>query len=253
MAYSVGQIARLAGVSVRTLHHYDDIGLLRAKKRSAKGYRMYTDADVERLQRILFYRELEVPLDQIGMLVRDRSTDSLAHLRRQRAALERRVKRLQSVIEAVDKEMEAQQMGINLTPEERLEVFGDFKPEDYAEEAEQRWGNTDAYKQSQRRTSTYTKADWEQIKSESAAVTDGLVALMSDGVPATDARAMDLAEEHRSQITRWFYDCSYEVHTGLAQMYLADERFTANYEDIHVGLAQYIHDAIMANAERAEA
>ena len=159
MSYSVGQVADLAGVTIRTLHHYDEIGLLSPSGRSAAGYRIYEEPDLERLQQILFYRELGFALEEIAAIVDDPHTDAVGHLRRQRGLLTERIERLQKMVVAIDYEMEAREMGIKLTPEERLEVFGGFNPEDNAKEAEQRWGGTDAYRQSQRRVSNYTKGD----------------------------------------------------------------------------------------------
>jgi DNA-binding transcriptional MerR regulator len=162
--YTVGRVADLSGVTVRTLHHYDEVGLLSPGGRSAAGYRVYEDRDLERLQRILFYRELGFTLDEISTIVDDPHTDVLGHLRRQRGLLTERIERLNAIVDAIDYEMEARTMDIPLTPEERLEVFGEFRPEDYAEEAEQRWGETAAYKESQRRVSSYTKEDRQRLK-----------------------------------------------------------------------------------------
>ena len=251
MSYSVGQVAKLAGVSVRTLHHYHQIGLLVPSGHSLAGYRQYADTDLDRLQRVLFYRELGFPLDQIVILLDDPATDAAAHLRRQHALLTRRVERLEEMVTAVERAMEAEKMGISLTPEERFEVFGDQDPAQYAEEAEERWGDTEPYQESKRRTSRYTKEDWLKIKAEAAELQERITAAYTSGVAADSEPAMDLAEEHRQQITRWYYDCRYEIHRGLAEMYLADPRFTRNYEDQAPGLAQWMHDAILANAERA--
>jgi hypothetical protein len=146
--------------------------------------------------------------------------------------------------------MEAEKMGISLTPEERFEVFGENDPAQYADEVEQRWGGTDAYKQSMQRTSRYTKEDWLKIKQEQGDLMQRMVAAFQVGTAADSEAAMDLAEEHRQQISRWFYECGYDIHRGLAEMYLADPRFTKNYEDVAPGLAQYVHDAILANAAR---
>src|SRR5256885_9475994 len=168
MSYSVGQVARLARVSVRTLHHYHQIGLLVPSGHTPAGYRRYVDADLERLQRVLFYRELGFPLEQIVILLDDPAIDAGAHLRRQHELLNRRIVRLEEMVTAVERAMEAAKMGISLTPEERFEVFGDHDPAQYAEEAEQRWGETDAYKQSMQRTQRYTKEDWLKIKQEQA-------------------------------------------------------------------------------------
>jgi MerR family transcriptional regulator, thiopeptide resistance regulator len=250
MSHTVGAVARMSGVTVRTLHHYDEIGLLRPGGRSDNGYRRYTDADLERLQRILFYRELGFALDHIRTVMTDGDGDALGHLRRQHAMLRDRIGRLERMVVAVETAMEARTMGISLTPEERLEVFGDFDPDAHAAEAEERWGKTDAFRESQRRVSSYTKADWDRMKAESAVYADRLVALMRDGAPATSEAAMDAAEEHRQHISRWFYDCTYEIHRGLGQVYVDDPRFTATYEAIAPGLAAYLNDAIQANATR---
>jgi MerR family transcriptional regulator, thiopeptide resistance regulator len=248
MIYTVGAVARLAGVTVRTLHHYDEIGLLTPVGRTDAGYRRYGDADLDRLQRILFYRELGFGLDQIREVMTDRQGTALAHLRRQRGLLRERIGRLERMVAAVEKEMEARNMGIPLSPEERFEVFGDFNPDDHAVEVEKRWGDTDPYRESARRTARYTKADWLRIKAEGKAAIDQLVAAMEAGKPADGPEAIDGAEAHRRQINDAFYDCSHSMHVGLAEMYLADSRFTATYEKIAPGLAQYLHDAIKANA-----
>ena len=250
MSLTIGAVARLAGVTVRTLHHYDEIGLLRPGSRSDAGYRRYDDADLERLQRILFYRELGFGLDEIRDVMRDGHADATSHLRRQHAMLLDRIGRLRRMAAAVEKAMEATTMGINLTPEERLEVFGDFDPDAHAAEAEERWGQTDAYRESARRVARYTKEDWQRIKAQGQAAIEQVVAAMRAGKPADSAEAMAGAEAHRRQIDDAFYACSYEMHVGLGEMYLADPRFTATYEKIAPGLAQYLHDAIKANAAR---
>ncbi len=250
MSHTVGTVARLAGVTVRTLHHYDEIGLLAPSARSEAGYRRYADADLERLQRILFYRELGFGLDDIRTVITEGGADALGHLRRQHAMLLDRIRRLERMAAAVEKALEARTMGINLTPEERFEVFGDFDPDQYASEVEERWGDSDAYRESQKRVSRYTKADWERMKDEAAEPVNRLVSAMNAGQPAGSTEAMDAAEGHRRHISDWFYDCTIEIHRGLADLYLADPRFTATYEKIAPGLAQYVHDAIKANALR---
>jgi DNA-binding transcriptional MerR regulator len=159
MSYTVGKVARLAGITVRTLHHYDEIGLLSPSDRTGAGYRRYDDADLERLQLIMFYRELGFPLEVIGEIISDPAADPASHLRRQHELLSERVAKLQKMLNAIEFAMEAGKVGINLTPEERFEVFGDFNPDDYAEEVQERWGGTDAYKESARRVSRYTKQD----------------------------------------------------------------------------------------------
>ncbi|MEU7370383.1 MerR family transcriptional regulator [Streptomyces hygroscopicus] len=250
MSYSVGQVAGFAGVTVRTLHHYDEIGLLRPGARSAAGHRRYDDADLDRLQRILFYRELGFPLEEVAVLLDDPDVDPQAHLRRQHRLLIDRIERLWKMAAAVEHAMEARKMGIKLTPEEKFEVFGDFDPDQYADEVERRWGNTEAYKESQRRAASYTKEDWKRIQAEGDEITDRFVALLDAGTSPRSEAAMDLAEEHRQWISRNHYQCDPELHACVGRMYVSDHRFTENIDKARPGLAAYQRDAILANAER---
>ncbi|WP_263167020.1 MerR family transcriptional regulator [Streptomyces sp. SCSIO ZS0520] len=250
MDYSVGQVAGFASVTVRTLHHYDEIGLLVPSRRSASGHRRYTDPDLDRLQQILFYRELGFPLDQIAALLDDPGTDPRAHLRRQHRLLTERIDRLRKMAAAVENAMEARSMGINLTPEEKFEVFGDFDPEEYAEEVAERWGDTEAYEESRRRSASYTKEDWERIRREADELTRRFLALMDAGEEPGSEAAMDAAEDHRQWISRNHYTCSYEIHTCLGEMYVNDERFTRTIDQAREGLAAYQREAILANAVR---
>lgn len=249
MGYSVGQVAELAGVTVRTLHHYGRIGLLEPEDRTTTGYRQYSDGDLQRLQHILFYRELGFALDEISTILNDSQANTGAHLRRQHALLRKRIERLEAMVESVEKEMEAYTMGINLTPEEKFEVFGSDYSEEYETEAEQRWGQSDAWKQSQQRTSKLTKQQWSEIKEAGDDLNRRLAAAMQSGAAPDSPDAMDLAEEHRESINT-FYDCSHAMHRGLGDMYIADERFTRTYEQVAPGLAQWLRDAIHANADR---
>ncbi|OIK00280.1 MerR family transcriptional regulator [Streptomyces monashensis] len=250
MSYSVGQVAGFAGVTVRTLHHYDEIGLLVPGGRTHAGHRRYTDADLDRLQQILFYRELGFPLDEVAALLDDPAADPQDHLRRQHDLLTARIEQLQKMAAAVEHAMEARTMGIQLTPEERFEVFGDKDPEQYREEAEQRWGNTEAYAESQRRAATYTKEDWKRIQAEVDDWQERYAALVDAGEEPTGEAATDLAEEHREHIGRWYFEVSYEMHRCFAEMYVSDERFKAFYDAVRPGLAEHLRGAILANAER---
>ncbi|TFV64801.1 MerR family transcriptional regulator [Geodermatophilus sp. DF01-2] len=246
----VGEVAALAGVTVRTLHHYDRIGLLSPSGRTASGYRQYAPADLERLHRVLLYRELGFPLEEVATLLDDPDADPAEHLRRQHRLLLDRLERTRAMVAAVEKEMEARTMGIDLTPEEKFELFGDWLPEEYEAEAEQRWGDSEAWAQSQRRTRGYTKDDWLRIKAEGDDVERRFAEALRSGVPADSPQAMDLAEEHRRSIQRNFYDCPPAMHAGLGRMYVEDERFTAYYERVAPGLAQYVSTAVQANAAR---
>lgn len=254
-ALTVGQVAERLGVTVRTLHHYDAIGLLVPSEHTATGYRLYTSEDITRLQHVVVYRRLGFALDEIAHLLDDRVATGgnavIAHLRRQRAAVMSRLDEMRELVTALDRALEKEVSGIKLTKEEQKELFGDGFSEDYAAEAEQRWGETEAWKQSQRRTSKYTKEDWIQIKAEMEATQTAYVAAMDAGLPATSKEAMDAAEQSRLHIDKWFYGITPDSHRGLGDMYIADPRFTKTYEDIKPGMAQYVRDAIHANADRA--
>ncbi|MFD7707501.1 MerR family transcriptional regulator [Streptomyces sp. NPDC059786] len=250
MGYSVGQVAGFAGVTVRTLHHYDEIGLLVPGGRSHAGHRRYSDADLDRLQQILFYRELGFPLEEVAALLDDPETDPRAHLRRRHELLTARIEKLRRMAAAVEKAMEARTMGINLTPEEKFEVFGEKDPEQYAEEAEARWGGTAEYAESQRRAARYTKEDWQRMQAEVADWSERYAALMAAGESPSGEAATDMAEEHRQHIRTWFYECPYDTHRCLGEMYVSDERFKAFYDSMRPGLAEHLRDAITANADR---
>jgi DNA-binding transcriptional MerR regulator len=248
-AYGVGAVVRLAGVTVRTLHHYDEIGLLIPSQRGVNGYRRYDVDDLARLQRILFYRELDFGLDRIGALLGG-DGDALGHLRRQHELLLDRRARLDRLVQTLETTMNARKSGVDLTPEEMLEVFGGFDPGEYADEAEERWGGSDSFEQSRQRAASYTKDDWKRFVAESEDLHRRLGAAMTDGERPDGETAMDLAEEARSQIDRWFYDCSHAAHRSLATMYVTDPRFAATYDKVVDGLAVWFRDAIHANAER---
>ncbi|MBB1246420.1 MerR family transcriptional regulator [Streptomyces durbertensis] len=252
MSYTVGQVAALSGTTVRTLHHYDQIGLLVPGGRSHAGHRRYDETDLDRLQQILFYRELGFPLDEVRPLLDDPDVDPREALRRQHRVLTERIEKLTKMAAAVQRNLEAKRMGINLTPEEKFEVFGDHDPEQYADEVEQRWGDTEAYRESRRRAASYTKEDWKRITAEGDRINRGFAALLAAGTPADSAEARDLAEQHRAWISRNHYECGYEMQRCLGEMYVSDERFTATYDAIAPGLAVYLRDAITANADRRQ-
>src|SRR5689334_852034 len=166
-AKTVGAVATLTGVSVRTLHHYDHIGLVVPSVRTPAGYRGYTDADIERLHVVLVYRSVGLQLEDIRALLDDGDADVLERLQRQHRLLLEQTDRLQHTIKAVEELMNAHRSGIQLTAEEQIEIFGTTAfGEEYAVEAEERWGETDAWKQSQQRAAQFTKQDWIDLKAE---------------------------------------------------------------------------------------
>lgn len=252
-ARTVGEVARRSNVSVRTLHHYDEIGLLSPRGRSEAGYRLYAEDDVARLRQILFYRELDFGLDEIRRILADPDSGSEDHLRRQHALLRERRARADALITAIENEMEARRMGLSLTPEEQLEVFGTADFARHQAEAERRWGESAAWRESARRTAAYTKQDWLAIRAEADANVADFARAIEVGEPADGPVAAHLAEQHRAHLTRWFYDCSPRMHVGIAELYLSDPRYTATWEEIAPGFSRYVHDAIVANARGRQA
>jgi DNA-binding transcriptional MerR regulator len=252
MAWTVSEVAGLARVSVRTLHHYDAVGLLCPSARSDSGYRLYETADLERLQRILFFRELGLSLDDIRDVLDDPAFDPVEAHVVQRGLLLEKAARVEAMLGAVDRALEAAQKGIGMDEKDLFEVFGDFEPKDHEDEARERWGDTDAYKESARRTERYSKDDWERIKTEQDAIEAGFAAALAAGEPADGPEALALAERARLAIDRSFYPCSRGMHSNLARMYVADARFATHYEGRAPGLALYVCDAILANEAREQ-
>ena len=249
MQFSIGEVAKMSGVSIRMLRHYDEIGLLVPSDRTLAGYRQYEDADLLRLQRILSLRATGMGLSDIATAL-EGGADKLASLESQALLLRGKIELMTAQLAAVERARRAEVMGVNLNPEELFEVFGEDDPTQYADEAKERWGETDAYQESARRTSGYSKADWLEVQEEQQAVIDGFLAALRAGLPAESEEAMAAAEAHRLSIDQRFYPCSHEMQVNLAEMYLADARFTEYYEKHCVGLAQYVAAAIFANAVR---
>lgn len=241
MAFTVGELSRLTGVTVRALRYYDEIGLVPPSARSDAGYRLYGDRDVVRLQQVLVLRELGVPLEEIGPAI---DGDREALLRKHRGALVDKRARLDQMLAAIDEALGVLEKGKTMQPSDVSKMFDGFRPEDHAEEAEQRWGATEAYKESARRTAGYGAQEWAEIRAESEAIYGRLAALMQAGAASGDPRVQAEVAEHRAHLERWFYPCSREMHRGLGEMYVADPRFTANLDKVAAGFARYLRDAI---------
>jgi MerR family transcriptional regulator, thiopeptide resistance regulator len=246
VARTVSQVADVAGVSVRTLHHYDRIGLLTPSDRTSAGYRLYTPQDLERLQQVLLFKELGFGLDDIRRIMNEPGFDRIEALAAQRTLLQMKSQRIGDMLGAVEKALDAAEKGIAMDEKDMFEVFGDFDPKQYEDEARERWGQTEAYKESARRVAKMTKEDWIRIKAEGEAIEAGLAQAMAEGKPVDDPEVQALVERHWSQIDSNFYPCSLEVYEGLADMYVADPRFTAHYDERAEGLAAYVHDAMKA-------
>ncbi|MFG2976752.1 MerR family transcriptional regulator [Streptomyces sp. NPDC048331] len=254
MSYTVGQVAAVAGVTVRTLHHYDKAGLLAPGERSPAGYRRYGDIDLARLQQILFYRELGFPLDEIAEILADPQANALDHLRARQRQLTQEIGRLRRLTEEAERAIEVQQTGVVMTPEERFEVFGEITFDlSYAVDAQRKWGDSTGHREAMARAGAHSKEDWRLLMAEAAAWRRDLLSAFDDGEPADGERAMDIAEAHRLHLTRWFVPCPPGMHRRIADDITTDPRAFALFvppSQQRPGLAAYLGRSVDANAAR---
>ncbi|RDY72540.1 MerR family transcriptional regulator [Halobacillus trueperi] len=252
--YKVKEMAEMTGVSVRTLHHYDHIDLLSPSYVSEKGYRLYSEKELARLQQILFFKEMDFSLKKIKDILDDPDFDEGDALQRHREILREKKKRLERLIRSVDQTLQT------LEGEERMKNEDRFRPFDkseieahqkkYEKEVEERWGNTDAYKQSKQITSQYTKEDWEKIQREGDKIDRALVKLM-DRDPS-DPDVQQLIDKKRQHITGHFYECNLQIFRGLADMYVNDPRFTKNIDKWKEGYAEFLKRAMHTYCDQQE-
>jgi len=248
--YRVKDVARIAGVSVRTLHHYDEIGLLVPRTRSQAGYRLYEDDDLFRLQQILIGRELGLSLEEIRLSLDDSRFDRRKVLIAQREQLSRRFSQTEAMIRAVDAALATFDTKTKGGGMDLKKIFDGFDPSKYEQEAKERWGDTDAYKESTKRTKKYSASDWKKIKDEQVAIYKDAATVMASGAKPSDPKAMDIAERHRLFIDRWFYPCTHAMQLGLSSLYESDSRFAQNIDKHSEGLTEFLVVAIRANAKR---
>lgn len=245
-------MARMTRVSVRTLHHYDAIGLLVPKRRNQSGYRLYDDDDLLRLQQILVARELDLSLETIRQSLDDPSFDHRAALLSQRRELLNRTERAQAMIRGIDLALAVLDGGRG-EEEETMDMkalFDGFDPAQYDDKAENRWGNTDAYRECMRRTQSYTADDWKRLAAEQSAIYRDAMVIMQAGLTADDPSTLEIAERHRALVDHWFYPCDHAMHRGLADLYENDARFSANIDKHGEGLTAFLAAAIRENAEQ---
>lgn len=240
------------GVSVRTLHHWDAIGLVVPSGRTHADYRVYSADDVARIHQVLVFRELEIPLAEIGTLLdgpadgtdeAGASKRELSVLARQRAALVARISRLEEIVDAVDAIMKERTMGQNPTPEKRAELFGN----EWAAEAEERWGGTPQWAQSQQRIGSMSEAEKARMVAEGEELNRQLADAKRSGAEPGSDEVNSLVERHREMVSA-AYDCSHSMQVLLGRMYVADSRFTEYYETYEPGLAAWLSASIDANA-----
>lgn len=247
MRLTIGALSRLSGVSVRALHHYDQIGLLRPSEVGNAGYRYYDDEAIERLWQILFYRELDFSLSDIAGIVSSPSFDRMRALTEHQTLLMQKRKRLDQLIALVSNAMKGEKT-MEFKPFDTSEI--DAMRAQYAEEAKARWGNTDAYRESTRRAAKWTDADKTRMEKESGEIFSGFASLV--GADPADERAQRLVARWKAFISESYYDCTNEILAGLGQMYVADERFTKNIDKFGAGTAKLMSDAISVYCHKAK-
>lgn len=243
--YSVKEIAKATGVSVRTLHYYDEIDLL-VPDRFANGYRRYGEAHMLRLQQILLNREMGMRLSDIKAKLDDPTFDYLDALRNQRQFLEQRAANDQKIIRSIDNAI----ANLCSNEENNMNIFDGFNPEDYEDEVKEKWGSSNKYDESQKRLKSYGTEQLNQLKEEEHALVKKLASCLQDKHNPDGKTAMDLAEEHRLYIKKWFYPCDVKSHQQLGTLYVEDERFARHYDKHADGLASFLKKAIDANALR---
>lgn len=242
---TVGEVAVLAGVSVRTLHHYDELGLVVPSGRSDAGYRLYDHADLERLQEVLALRALGLALSEVRALLDDPAHDRVQVLRGQAKRLRDEQDRLGGLLAAVEDAIAAHDRG---EPQQESTMFDGHDHEQYAKEAEERWGDSEAYRQSQERMRRLGPGAAEQVTGWWQEHVEQFAGLKRDELPVDDDRVRAAVVDHRALVNR-FYDCGADMQRGLADMYVDDPRFAATYDSHVEGLAQYVRDAVHAHAD----
>lgn len=242
MKMLINEIAKLTGVSVRTLHYYDQIGLLKPSSVDKQnGYRFYDEKSLERMQEILFYRELDLPLKTISEILSSPSYDKTEALRKQRQLLILKKERLERLITALDSAEKGEGiMSFKAFDNSEFEAVR----EKYAKEAKEKWGSTAAYKESVRRTADYSKEKQKEVDSGMEALMKEFADCMKGGARPSDSEAQALVKKWQSFISENFYECTNDILAGLGEMYSADERFAENIDRFGKGTAKFMTEAI---------
>ncbi|MEK4520448.1 MerR family transcriptional regulator [Psychrobacillus sp. FSL W7-1493] len=247
MIYTIQKLGELAGISTRTIRYYDEIDLLKPASLSEAGYRMYGSAEVNRLQQILFYRELGISLGQIKEILISPGFDRTVALKEHKEKLIQKRAQLDLLINNVDKSIQEYERGIKMTDKEKFEGFKqelvDNNEDMYGEEIRNNYGNN-VIDQSNAILKNMTKEHYEDVVNLEQDVLDSLKEAIAAGDP-TSKLGQKTAELHKQWISFHWPNYSKEVHAGLAEMYVADERFQAYYDKVQPGAAQFLRDAIV--------
>ena len=243
MKLQIKEFAGLTGVSVRTLHYYDEIGLLKPYYVDEQnGYRFYDETSLERMQEILFYRELDFPLKSIAEILASPNYDKQKALAEQKRLLTLKKERLTRLIAALE---QAEKGEITMSAFDNSEY--ETARQQYEDEAKQRWGDTDAYKESQAKTAGYSKDKWNDILAGMNGVFAEFAECKKCGESADSETAQRLVKKLQDYITANFYHCTNEILAGLGRMYVCDERFKKNIDKHGDGTADFICEAIQTH------
>ncbi|MEU6117517.1 MerR family transcriptional regulator [Streptomyces sp. NPDC047117] len=244
---TVGQVSARLGVTVRALHHWDEIGLARPSQRTAAGYRLYTAGDLERLHRIVVYRELGLGLDRIRTVLDDSAADVSGALRAQRTQVAERIDRLQQLGAGLDRMIDAHERGLLLTAEQQAAIFGPRWNPDWPAQARQRYGDTPQWRQYAERSAARGPEEWQTVADTVADFERALGEAMDAGVAPGSPEANRLVERHREVFASYF-PLSRQMQVCLGRMYEADPGFAAHYDGIRAGLATWFRHLVDASA-----
>ncbi|WP_432052534.1 MerR family transcriptional regulator [Streptomyces xiamenensis] len=244
---TVGQVSARLDVTVRALHHWDEIGLARPSLRTAAGYRLYTAGDLERLHRIIVYREIGLGLDRIRAVLDDPATDVPDALRAQRAQVAERIERLKRLDTGLERMIEAHERGLLLTVEQQAAVFGPRWDPSWPAEARQRYGDTPQWRQYAERSAARGPGEWQAVADAVAGLDRELGEAMDAGVTPGSDEAGRLVGRHREVFAAYF-PLTRQMQVCLARMYETDPAFTAHYDTVRPGLAGWFRRLVDADA-----
>ncbi|MBA3927358.1 MerR family transcriptional regulator [Listeria rustica] len=247
MEYTVQKLGQLAGVSTRTLRYYDEIGILKPARINSSGYRIYGQTEVDRLQQIMFYREMNVSLEKIKAILEQPDFDEAEALRKHRVELLDKRKQLDELIRNVEKSIAHSERRITMTDQEKFEGFKqkmiDDNEEKYGAEIREKYGD-EKIEKSNAKLKGMSEAEMERINQLAETILTDLQVAFETGDPAGE-EAQAVAALHKEWLSAYWDTYSKEAHAGLAQMYVDDERFTAYYDKNQPGLAAFLRDAIV--------
>ena len=236
MKMQIKEFAKFTGVSVRTLHYYDEIGLLKpAFIDKRNGYRFYDEKSLLRMQEILFYRELDFSLKSIGEILSSPNYDKNKALKEQKHLLTLKKERLERLISAIDGAVKGENV---------MKAFDNSEFEKHKAEAKEKWGQTPAYKEHAEKTKHYTKEKWNSLAEGMNDILAEFAVCMKKGEEPDSTKAQNLVEILQNHITENYYLCTNEILAGLGKMYVADERFKNNIDKNADGTAEFICEAI---------